>query len=67
MKKVGIVVDNYKIEKYKEKLQEAGFTELEIIPFTAGTSTIKFDLLDVLVNLVKNICIELELGFKQSN
>lgn len=33
IKLVGIVVDNYKVEKFKKELNDGGFTDLEILPF----------------------------------
>jgi hypothetical protein len=41
MKTVGIVADNYKVEKFKKELALNGFSEFTVEPFTDATSTIK--------------------------
>lgn len=41
MKIAGIVCDNYKLEKFKRLLNEAGFTDFEVVPFRKNESTIK--------------------------
>lgn len=41
-KKIGIVVDNYKLEKMKAELIKKGFLLLDISPFNAKTTAITF-------------------------
>lgn len=67
MKKIGIVCDNYKIEKFKEELNKGGFTELEITPFRDTTSTIVVMVGEIKVKEIKRICERVELHFKRSN
>jgi hypothetical protein len=42
-KKIGVVVDNYKLAKAKSLLMAKGFLLLEIAPLINNTSAIKFD------------------------
>lgn len=46
MKKIGIVVDNYKLEKMKQELNSQGFNDLLISPFFGDTTTIKVEISD---------------------
>ncbi len=39
MKKVGIVCDNYKIDRFKKELTSKGFTDFEIFPFTTAVNS----------------------------
>ncbi len=34
MKKVGIVTDNYKLEKFKKELSAKGFTDFKVLPLS---------------------------------
>lgn len=63
----GIVVDDYKLDKFKERLTEDGFTDFEVVPFTQNSSTIKVNHEFNLILDIKKLCTELELGFKRSN
>jgi hypothetical protein len=67
MKTIGIVADNYKLEKFKKKLTKAGFSEFKIIPFVNETSSIKVVVPDNRVLDIKKICELVEIHFKQSN
>lgn len=71
MKTAGIVADNYKLDKFKEKLEANGFLEYTITPYTLGgvkdVSLIKVEVPDYQVNEVYKICQEVELHFKRSN
>ena len=42
-KKIGIVVDNYKLEKMKNELFKKGYKLQEIAPLSHSTTAIKFD------------------------
>lgn len=42
-KKIGIVLDDYKVEKAKSLLAKKGFILIEIVPYIKGTTAIKFD------------------------
>lgn len=59
MKTAGIVVDNYKVEKFKKELIAKGFTDFKVVPFTKDTSTIfvKFEehQLKELTKLIKTV------------
>jgi hypothetical protein len=67
MKKVGIVTDNYKIDKFKQKLIEKGFMDFEFIPAGTGISFFKIMVADDKVWEINKICQEVELHFKRSN
>lgn len=67
MKKVGIAADNYKLNKFKKELKDAGFTQIKITPFTEGTSFISIKVHDHQVSKVHAICQKVEIHFKQSN
>mgnify|MGYP001579842095 CR=1 FL=1 len=71
MKKIGIVCDNYKLEKMKTELIGHGFEEFEEIPYFGDTTAIKIPVTNeefeekkktvfAIVNLV-------EYHFKRSN
>ena len=67
MKKVGIVADNYKVERFKKELTKKGFTDFVTSPFTAETTTIAVNVPDDKVSEVHKICRQVEIHFKQSN
>jgi hypothetical protein len=67
MKKIGIVADNYKLEKFKEELIKAGFDDFKILPFVNNTSTITLRIPDDRVFTVKTVCELVETHFKRSN
>jgi len=64
IKKAGIVADNYKVEKFKEKLIEKGFTDFKVAPFKGETSTIQVMIPEEKIGEIKNICAFVELFFK---
>jgi len=66
MKKIGIVADNYKVERFKKELTKAGF-EYQITPFKGETSTILVNTDDDKVGDVKKICEAVEFHFKRAN
>jgi len=70
-KKIGVVIDNYKIAKFKSELLKKGFDLFEASPFGTGTTAFTFDIptelfekkkaqIFAIVNLV-------ETHFKRSN
>ncbi len=67
MKTVGIVTDNYKLEKFKRELTDKGFTDFEVVPFTTLTSNIKVKLEEKQVKEIHKMCLEVDLYFKRSN
>lgn len=72
MKKIAIVADNYKLDKFKKELTAKGFVDFEIIAFTKGTemgetSTITVNVADNKVQEVAKICQLVELHFKRGN
>jgi nitrogen regulatory protein PII len=67
MKKVGIVADNYKVEKFKQELTKAGYPDFDIHPFTKDNTTIRVNVPDDKVNEIMKICKKIELHFKRSN
>lgn len=67
MKKVGIVADNYKVEKFKSELTKEGFTDFTTYPFTHATTAIKVNVDENKVKDVQRICQRIELHFKRSN
>jgi hypothetical protein len=68
MKNIGVVVDNYKLDKFKDEFIKHGFTDMAVFKFTRDTSTIKlFNVPDSRVNDIAQICKRMELHFKRSN
>lgn len=75
MKKIGIVADNYKVERFKKKLTEGGFTNIECSPITLagndqytsiGVFVEEKDFQEAVKKITK-ICQLVELHFKRSN
>ena len=66
-KDVGIVVNDYKVEKFRTELTKAGFPDFTIKPFGKGSSTIKLSVDFEDVMKIGNICSLIEMHFKQSN
>lgn len=67
MKKAGIVVDNYKLEKFKRELTAKGYTDFTVSKFTKDTSTIMVHVEDDQVDNITRLCKRLEYHFKRSN
>lgn len=68
--KAGIVVDDYKIEKFKAEFEAAGFRILSIDKLTHGlngTSNIRVWTPPERILEIKAICTKCELHFKRSN
>ena len=66
MKKVGIVVDNYKLKKFQAALTKAGFV-YDTKDFTPGTTAIFLNVFDNELDEIKKICATLQINFHQSN
>lgn len=66
MKKIGIVADNYKIEKFKKDLSAKGF-EFKLIPYSKHTTLIKMEVPENKVKEVQKVCELVELHFKRGN
>ena len=64
MKKTGIICDNYKLEKFKEKLSKKGFVNYEVMPYDEGTTLIKVETEESEIMEIKKICQEVEMFFK---
>lgn len=67
MKTIGILTDNYKLEKFKRELTDKRFTDIEVVPFTTLTSNIKVKIDEKQVKDINKICMEVDLYFKRSN
>ena len=67
MKKVGIVCDNYKLDRFKKELTKAGFTDFDTAAFTENTTTIQVRTPEDKISDVYKICQKVELHFKRSN
>lgn len=66
MKTVGIVVDNYKIEKFKRELKAKDFN-FEVVTLNPLKSNIKVMTEETRISEIRNICTACELYFKRSN
>lgn len=66
MKKVGIIVDNWKLKTFKRKLEEKDF-KFTIKPFTKNTTMIFIETAKDKINIIRKLCIECEIEVKQSN
>lgn len=66
MKKVGIMVDNYKLDKFKSELDNNGF-KYKTMPFTEDTTAIFIRCGESKIENISKICTKLELGFKRGN
>jgi uncharacterized protein YaaQ len=68
MKKVGIVVDNYKVERIKKELIKANFTDFTVVGnLTKDTTVITINVEDKHVNKIGAIVSLVETHFKRSN
>lgn len=75
MKIIGIVCDNYKVEKYKETLKEKGYTDFKETPLESGAiskvTAIKINVPDWKFKEAKKeiekICRSLEFSFRNRN
>lgn len=65
MKKIGIHVDNYKVEKFKEELNKQGFTDFECKPYTKSTTVIFVQTTLDKVKDVQKLCEDLQNQFNK--
>lgn len=61
--KIGIVLDNYKILKYKNKLIEEGFNDFKLHKYFHNTSVLKVSTPEERRDELQTICEELEKEF----
>lgn len=66
-KKVGVVCDNYKVEKFKAELIKHDFTEFTVHAFIDQTSTIKVIVHEVRLKELTKLIKRIEHSFKNSN
>jgi hypothetical protein len=64
--KVGIVVDDYKVDKMKRELTGAGY-EFKASPLFNGTTHINVQVPDDKIDEIKKLCQKVEFHFKHSN
>jgi hypothetical protein len=64
MKKIGIVADDYKLERFKKELTQQGFTDFEVKQFTKNVSTIYVQIQDNQISKVADIWKRVELHYK---
>ena len=57
-KKIGIAVDNFKIDTFKKALEKADFKKYEVLPFTDGTSLIRVFTDDSHLLKLQRLCAE---------
>lgn len=66
--KIGLVFDNYKLEKFKAELKKRGFTDFKVVPsVTPCTKAITVITTEDRQNDIKVMCHEIELWFKSRN
>jgi hypothetical protein len=65
-KKIGIVFDNYKVNKFKVELTRIGITSIKTTPFQITTSTLTFKVNDdpATMQLLKETVTTIEAGFQ---
>jgi len=63
-KRVGIVCDDYKVRKFKRKLETKGF-EFETKPYRPGLTLIVIDTTMDKVSVIAAVCRLCEIEFKQ--
>lgn len=71
MKKIGIAIDNYKLDYYKEKLKQAGLRNFEITQLTKNCKFIGVFVLEADFSesqkKIHRVCTLAEIHFKQRN
>ncbi len=67
IKKVGIVADNYKLNKFKKELEKKGFTDYKITPYMTGTSAITVDVPSNKVYVIHKIVTMVTIYFTNRN
>jgi len=64
---IGILADNFKLNKFKKELDKANFTDYKIADFTANTSIINIDMNADRIKELKKLCEKVEFYFKRGN
>ncbi|HEY4326381.1 MAG TPA: hypothetical protein VGN20_20520 [Mucilaginibacter sp.] len=64
---VGIVADNYKVEKFKAELTKHEFTNFVEFPFKGKTTAIKVTIDEKLFPKLSALILKVEAHFKRSN
>jgi nitrogen regulatory protein PII len=67
MKKVGIALDSFKLKKFKQELNKAGFTDLKTSPMAPGITFISLEVEDEKVKQIANILRKCQIDIKLSN
>lgn len=67
LKKAGIVIDDYKVNKCESLLRKEGFTDFTKMPFTKGVTSIFVWVTADKVNKIQTIVGLVETHFKRSN
>jgi len=71
MKTIGIVCDDYKIQRFKKELADAGFDSVKISPVMKDHSSIKIIVKDEDFSSaqlkISRICTRVEMHFKRGN
>lgn len=66
-KKAGIVCDNYKVQRFKKELSDAGFEVHEEKPFTRGTTVLTVLCTTEEIQTIHTISRKVEFHFKRAN
>ena len=67
MKTIGIVIDNYKQQKFEKELTSGGFADYKITPFTTKTSVIKVTTEENKITKLQKLCEKLQRSFSPLN
>jgi nitrogen regulatory protein PII len=72
VKKIGIAVDDYKLDKFKEELKQRGFNDFAVMPgVTKDTRMIRIQVEDEKFleasEQIRRLCKKMEYHFKRSN
>lgn len=72
MRKIGVAVDDYKLDKFKEELVERGFPNFEVFAgVTKDTKLIRVEVEDkdfgTATTAIGRLCRKMEYHFKRSN
>jgi hypothetical protein len=67
MKKVGIVVDDHKIVKFKKELEAIAIDNIETNKFSKNCTLIMLNVFESQIVEIHRICCKLEIDFKHSN
>jgi len=67
MKKVGIVVDDHKIDKFKKELEAIAIDSIETTKFSKNCTLILINVFESQIVEVCRVCTKLEIDIKRSN